>query len=214
MDRYVKRKGTQKKSATYSKKSKYLLSAPFPFKKKFDFGKFGHLVNVICRYSKSHDKYYENRSDSIFVLFSERLDSYPICTQLFAGFSFYFDGFLGEKTRLELVELVRAHGGDVEHFYSCSRVGIIIAKNVCYSKEQQYLKVSAESFWFSHRNPLSVFWTLSGFWTQSRTSHCSHSPNTLLFETRNRVLTHIFNPKRAKTENRFLPLFCLFHPIF
>ncbi|CBK24232.2 uncharacterized protein [Blastocystis hominis] len=120
MDRYVKRKGTQKKSATYSKKSKYLLSAPFPFKKKFDFGK----------YSKSHDKYYENRSDN----------SYPICTQLFAGFSFYFDGFLGEKTRLELVELVRAHGGDVEHFYSRSRVGIIIAKNVCYSKEQQYLK--------------------------------------------------------------------------
>ena len=65
---------------------------------------------------------------------------------MFAGFSFYFDGFLGEKTRLELVELVRAHGGDVEHFYSRSRVGIIIAKNVCYSKEQQYLKVCAEPF--------------------------------------------------------------------
>ena len=47
---------------------------------------------------------------------------------------------------MELVELVRAHGGDVEHFYSRSRVGIIIAKNVCYSKEQQYLKVSAEPF--------------------------------------------------------------------
>ena len=77
MDRYVKRKGTQKKSATYTKKSKYLLSAPFPFKKKFDFGKFGHLVSVICRYSKSHDKYYENRSDSILVLFSVTFRQLP-----------------------------------------------------------------------------------------------------------------------------------------
>ena len=36
--------------------------------------------------------------------------------------------------------MVMTHGGDVEHFYS-SRVSLIIARNVCFSKEQQYLKV-------------------------------------------------------------------------
>ena len=81
-------------------------------------------------------------------------DRCPISSQLFSGFSFYFDGFLGETTRLELVELVQTNGGDVEHFYSSSRVGIIIAKNVCYSKEQQYLKVS-------HNLPSSFVETVS-----------------------------------------------------
>ena len=37
--------------------------------------------------------------------------------------------------------MVMTHGGDVEHFYSSSRVSLIIARNVCFSKEQQYLKV-------------------------------------------------------------------------
>ena len=37
--------------------------------------------------------------------------------------------------------MVMTHGGDVEHFYYSSRVSLIIARNVCFSKEQQYLKV-------------------------------------------------------------------------
>ena len=69
------------------------------------------------------------------------VDRKPVVSSLFSGYSFYFDGYLGEKTRLELVEMVMTHGGDVEHFYSSSRVSLIIARNVCFSKEQQYLKV-------------------------------------------------------------------------
>ncbi len=75
------------------------------------------------------------------MVISSTVDSKPVISALFAGYSFYFDGFLGEKTRLELVELVRTHGGDVEHFYSASNVSIIIAKNLCFSKEQHFLKV-------------------------------------------------------------------------
>ena len=86
-----------------------------------------------------------------------------MCSQLFSGFSFYFDGFLGEKTRLELVELVRSHGGDVERFYSASRVGIIIAKNTCFAKEQQYLKVFEKNECLSCRNHQFVSLILSGF---------------------------------------------------
>ena len=33
------------------------------------------------------------------------------------------------------------HNRDVEHYYSTSRVSIIIARNLCYSKEQLYRKV-------------------------------------------------------------------------
>lgn len=91
------------------------------------------------------------------------VDSKPVHSQLFSGFSFYFDGFLGEKTRLELVELVRTHGGDVEHFYSASRVGIVIAKNICFAKEQQYLKVIERREGLSCRNPQFALLILSGF---------------------------------------------------
>ena len=88
-------------------------------------------------------KFLNGYSDSIQLFFIITcIDRKPVTSSLFSGYSFYFDGYLGEKTRLELVELVMTNGGDVEHFYSVSRVQIIIAKNVCFSKEQQYLKVA------------------------------------------------------------------------
>ena len=60
---------------------------------------------------------------------------------LFSGFSFYLDGLLGDTTRLEMVELVRTNGGEVEHFFSVSRVNVIIAENLCYSKLERLKKV-------------------------------------------------------------------------
>ena len=70
------------------------------------------------------------------------LDCKPVISSLFSGFSFYFDGYLGEKTRLELVELVRTHGGSVEHFFSDSRVNVVIAKNLSYNTGQRFINVS------------------------------------------------------------------------
>lgn len=61
---------------------------------------------------------------------------------LFSGYSFYLDGLLGDKTRLEMVELVRTHGGEVEHFFSVARVNVIVAENLSYSKMEQMKKAA------------------------------------------------------------------------
>lgn len=70
------------------------------------------------------------------------LDSKPVISTLFSGYSFYLDGLLGDKTRLEMVELVRTHGGEVEHFFSVARVNVIVAENLSYSKMEQMKKVA------------------------------------------------------------------------
>lgn len=63
-------------------------------------------------------------------------------SRLFSGYSFYLDGLLGDNTRLEMVELVRTHGGEVEHFFSVARVNVIVAENLSYSKMEQMKKVA------------------------------------------------------------------------
>lgn len=73
-----------------------------------------------------------------------KIDCKPVISNLFSGYSFYFDGFLGEKTRLELVELVRIHSGNVERFYTASHVNVIIAKNLCFSKERKLMNVGLQ----------------------------------------------------------------------
>ena len=70
------------------------------------------------------------------------LDSKPVISTLFSGYSFYLDGLLGDTTRLEMVELVRTHGGEVEHFFSVARVNVIVAENLSYSKMEQMKKVA------------------------------------------------------------------------
>ena len=70
------------------------------------------------------------------------VDCKPVQSQLFSGYTFYFGGFLGEKTRLQLVELVRVHGGEVERFYSSSLVNVYIADNLCHSKVEHFRDVS------------------------------------------------------------------------
>ena len=69
------------------------------------------------------------------------VDCKPAQSQLFSGYTFYFGGFLGEKTRLQLVELVRVHGGEVERFYSSSLVNVYVADNLCYSKVEHFRTV-------------------------------------------------------------------------
>ena len=73
---------------------------------------------------------------------SSTLDAKPVISTLFSGYSFYLDGLLGEKTRLEMVELVRTHGGEVEHFFSVAKVNVIVAENLCYSKMERLKRVA------------------------------------------------------------------------
>lgn len=157
MDRYVKRKGTQKKSAAFSKKSKYLLSTPFPFKKKFDFGKSGHLVNVICRNTKTYDKYYEKQSESILIVISVSFrllpSLYPIVCRIFVLFWWIPWG----------EDALGARGTRSSAWWRCRTFLFSFSRWYYYCKECLLLKGTAilegecRTVCFFHRNPLFAF---------------------------------------------------------
>ena len=81
-------------------------------------------------------------NSSMLRLRIRTVDCRPVQSQLFSGYTFFFGGFLGEKTRLQLVELVRVHGGEVERFYSSSLVNVYVANNLCYSKVEHFRNVT------------------------------------------------------------------------